>query len=94
MVSACLEATSRINVSGHLGGHPRLAAVDLVPFHPLDPDDSALKECGEAAMEVEERLRGEGWSVAVFEEADREGKRSLSQRRRELGWFKVGMVNG
>ena len=52
VTAACLEAYSLIDLEKHIGGHPRLGSVDLVPIHPISPDIS-LDECGHIARSKE-----------------------------------------
>lgn len=42
---ACCTAYQEIDLREHEGGHPRLGAVDLVPFHPVS-ESVTLDECG------------------------------------------------
>lgn len=48
MVSACVEAFQSIDMSAHIGIHPCLGAVDLVPIYPLS--DVGVEECGMVAQ--------------------------------------------
>nr|XP_060637184.1 formiminotransferase N-terminal subdomain-containing protein isoform X3 [Anolis sagrei ordinatus] len=50
VVAACMEAFSSINMAAHVGIHPCLGAVDLVPIYPLSGVD--LEECGAVARSV------------------------------------------
>ena len=47
--AACRTAYELIDLRNHTGGHPRLGAVDLVPFHPISKD-TCIKELGEIAL--------------------------------------------
>jgi glutamate formiminotransferase / 5-formyltetrahydrofolate cyclo-ligase len=71
----------RIDLSGHSGVHPRLGAVDVVPFVPLSGE--GLEAAGEVARGWGERVASE-LSVPVFfyGAADPAG-RSLPDLRRE-----------
>ncbi|XP_033097465.1 glutamate formimidoyltransferase-like [Anneissia japonica] len=85
---ACQSAFEQINLSKHSGGHPRLGAVDLVPVHPLS-EDVSLEDCGAVAKNIAERLAANipGTSFFLFGESDSPLKRSLVQRRKEVGWY-------
>ena len=48
MHDACCAAFQGIDLRTHSGGHPRLGAVDLVPFHPVS-EAVTLEECGTIA---------------------------------------------
>ncbi|XP_019378714.1 PREDICTED: uncharacterized protein LOC109301883 isoform X2 [Gavialis gangeticus] len=87
VVSACVEAFKSIDLTVHEGIHPCLGAVDLVPIYPLL--DVGLEECGTVARSIAERLTLHipGCSVFLFGHADQPEKRSLVQRRKQLGWF-------
>ncbi|XP_042302655.1 formiminotransferase N-terminal subdomain-containing protein isoform X1 [Sceloporus undulatus] len=50
VVAACVEAFSSIDMAAHVGIHPCLGAVDLVPVYPLLGVD--LEECGTVARSV------------------------------------------
>jgi glutamate formiminotransferase len=77
-------AVGRIDVSTHAGVHPRLGAVDVVPFVPLDGRGSdALAAVGGIARAWGEAAAGElGVPVFLYGAADPEG-RSLPDVRRE-----------
>jgi len=88
VVAAAKEAFTRIDLGSHEGGHPRLGAVDLLPFHPLTADLS-VAECGRLARRVSTRLLEEvpASSFFFYGGADEGAGRSLASRRKELGWF-------
>lgn len=48
VVSACTEAFQSIDLAAHVGVHPCLGAVDLVPIYPLSDVD--VEECGTVAQ--------------------------------------------
>ena len=75
-------AVETIDLRRHKGVHPRIGALDVVPFVPLDP--SMLPECVDLASRVAERLWNE-LSVPVYlygEAARRPRRRRLEQVRR------------
>ena len=75
-------AVRTIDMRSHQGAHPRLGAVDVVPFIPLG--DTAMGECVELAREVGQAI-AERLSVPVYlyeEAATREARRRLEDIRR------------
>ncbi|HVB93553.1 MAG TPA: hypothetical protein VND67_04480 [Acidimicrobiales bacterium] len=58
--SVAEAAVKRIDLRDHDGAHPRLGAIDVVPFVPLGPD-------GEIATAVEARNRFAAWAGATLE---------------------------
>ncbi|XP_075385387.1 formiminotransferase N-terminal subdomain-containing protein isoform X2 [Tenrec ecaudatus] len=87
VLAACGEAFRSINMEAQDGIHPCLGAVDLIPIYPLS--GVAVEECGSVARSIAENLvlSVPGSSVFLFGEADLPEKRSLVQRRKQLGWF-------
>ncbi|XP_045151901.1 formiminotransferase N-terminal subdomain-containing protein isoform X1 [Echinops telfairi] len=87
VLAACGEAFRSINMGAQDGIHPCLGAVDLIPIYPLS--GIGVEECGSVARSIAENLvlRVPGCSVFLFGEADLPKKRSLVQRRKQLGWF-------
>ncbi|HET9772370.1 MAG TPA: glutamate formiminotransferase [Acidimicrobiia bacterium] len=78
-------AIARIDLSVHAGVHPRLGAVDVVPFVPLPPDGTVaggLDEAAEEARRWGERAAAElGIPVFLYGDADPQ-RRSLPDLRR------------
>lgn len=62
MLSACQQACQLIDMQGHVGDHPCMGAVDLVPIYPLG-EEVGLEECGKEA-------RGEKVFVGGVKNAD------------------------
>ncbi|XP_036110430.1 formiminotransferase N-terminal subdomain-containing protein isoform X3 [Molossus molossus] len=87
VLAACLEAFQSIDMEVQEGIHPCLGAVDLIPIYPLT--DVGVEECGAVARSLAENLvlHVPGSSVFLFGEADLPAKRTLVQRRKQLGWF-------
>ncbi|XP_045703578.1 formiminotransferase N-terminal subdomain-containing protein isoform X3 [Phyllostomus hastatus] len=87
VLAACLEAFQSIDMEVQEGIHPCLGAVDLIPIYPLA--GVGVEECGAVARSLAESLvlHVPGSSVFLFGEADLPGKRTLVQRRKQLGWF-------
>jgi glutamate formiminotransferase len=76
--AAATEAVRRIDLTRHSGQHPRLGAVDVVPFIPLD--DTPMEVCIRTAREFGARAASElGLPVFFYEEAaTRPERRNLS----------------
>ncbi|XP_053774880.1 formiminotransferase N-terminal subdomain-containing protein isoform X1 [Desmodus rotundus] len=87
VLAACLEAFQSIDMEVQEGIHPCLGAVDLIPIYPLV--GVGVEECGAVARSLAESLvlHVPGSSVFLFGEADLPEKRTLVQRRKQLGWF-------
>ncbi|MGB2982588.1 MAG: glutamate formimidoyltransferase [Candidatus Bipolaricaulia bacterium] len=79
MVEAAIQ---RIDVRTHRGAHPRMGAVDVVPFVPLE--GSSMAECIAVAEEVGRKI-GDQFEIPVYmyeEAASREDRRNLASVRR------------
>ncbi|XP_057603174.1 formiminotransferase N-terminal subdomain-containing protein isoform X7 [Hippopotamus amphibius kiboko] len=87
ILAACLEAFQSIDMEVQEGIHPCLGAVDLIPIYPLS--GVGVEECGAMARSLAENLVVcvPGCSVFLFGEANLPEKRTLVQRRKQLGWF-------
>jgi glutamate formiminotransferase len=75
-------AVAAIDLNAHRGVHPRLGAVDVVPFVPLGdtPMAAAVAAAGRLAPEVAARF---GMPVYLYEQAARvPGRRALAEIRR------------
>jgi len=75
-------ATSRIDLRTHQGEHPRVGAVDVVPFIPIE--GASMKDCVALAREVGEAV-AERFRVPVFlyeEAASAPHRRNLEDVRR------------
>ena len=75
-------AVSAIDLRTHEGVHPRIGAVDVVPFVPLR--DVTMEECVALAAEVGRTVAGRfGLPVFLYEEAaSTDGRRNLADVRR------------
>jgi glutamate formiminotransferase / 5-formyltetrahydrofolate cyclo-ligase len=82
------EATlPRIDLRGHRGGHPRMGAVDVVPFVPVA--DATMSECVELARRVGEEVAGRfSLPVYLYEEA------ASADHRRNLADVRKGEFEG
>ncbi|KAJ8350498.1 hypothetical protein SKAU_G00256280 [Synaphobranchus kaupii] len=89
VLSACEQACQLIDMRSHVGDHPCMGAVDLVPIYPLG-EEVGLEECGKEARALAVTLtdRVPGTSAFYFGFADLPQQRGLAQRRKEMGWFR------
>jgi glutamate formiminotransferase / 5-formyltetrahydrofolate cyclo-ligase len=80
-VALCLKALEVIDMRLHTGGHPRLGAVDVIPFVPLG--GVTVEEAVSVARSLGERLGAAGVPVYYYEEAAlRPERRNLADVRR------------
>ncbi|XP_059932951.1 formiminotransferase N-terminal subdomain-containing protein [Gadus macrocephalus] len=88
VLSACEAACGLIDMRAHIGAHPRMGAVDLIPIYPLD-EALGLDDCAAEAQAIARGLteRVPGSSAFLFGWADYPLQRGLAQRRRDMGWF-------
>lgn len=87
-VSKLFEAAiARIDLRGHHGGHPRLGAVDVVPFVPIE--GATMKDCVALARLVAQQAAERfGIPVFLYEEA------ASSPHRRNLEDVRRGQFEG
>ncbi|MCX8117494.1 MAG: glutamate formimidoyltransferase [Desulfobacterota bacterium] len=85
-LSFAFKAIELIDMRGHRGEHPRLGAVDVVPFVPLSGVEMA--EAVEIAREVGRRLGEGGIPVFFYEEA------ASRPERKELPAIRKGEYEG
>ncbi|KAG8432668.1 hypothetical protein GDO86_017057 [Hymenochirus boettgeri] len=88
VLSACVEGCASIDLGEHSGIHPCLGAIDLVPIYPLS--GVTLEECGQVARDIAEGMANyiPGCSIFLFGYADLKEKKSLAEKRRNLGFFR------
>ena len=86
VVSACEAATRLIDMRAHIGGHPRLGSVDLIPLHPIT-EDTSIKDCDILANQIVSRLTKSVPESSFFIYGSQPGQRGLIERRKEFGWF-------
>jgi len=80
-------ATAAIDLRAHEGVHPRIGAVDVVPFVPLQ--DATMDECIALARDLGKTVSDEfGVPVFLYEEA------AASDDRRNLAEVRRGGLNG
>jgi len=83
LLEASLVAMEKIDLERHKGGHPRIGAIDVIPFVPLQNID--MKECVTLARNFGQRFHEEtGIPVYFFEEA------ALRAERRHLEVIRKG----
>ncbi|KAM9710681.1 formiminotransferase N-terminal subdomain-containing protein isoform 2-T3 [Menidia menidia] len=89
VLSACERACEVIDMSTHIGVHPCMGAIDLIPIYPLG-EKVGVEACAQEARAVAQGLteRVQGTSVFLFGWADHPLQRGLADRRKEMGWFK------
>ncbi len=81
-----LKALDLIDMRGHKGGHPRLGAVDVVPFVPLQGVE--MEEAVQIAREFGKGLGKRGIPVFFYEEA------ATRPERKELPSIRKGEYEG
>lgn len=87
LIQAAKIAVERIDMEGHQGGHPRIGAVDVIPFVPLQ--DMTMEDCVSLAREFGKRYHEEtGIPVYYYEEA------ALNPDRRRLEVIRKGQYEG
>ncbi|XP_032423190.1 formiminotransferase N-terminal subdomain-containing protein isoform X2 [Xiphophorus hellerii] len=89
VLSACQEACALIDMRGHVGVHPSMGSVDLIPIYPLG-EAVGERDCVQQALAVARGLTDtvRGSSVFLFGWADAALQRSLARRRKEMFWFR------
>ena len=58
------KAAELIDMNEHQGEHPRIGAVDVVPFVPIR--EITMAECVELARQLGERVGSELWNSCIF----------------------------
>lgn len=66
-VAAAKKAISLIDMNKHKGQHPRIGAVDVVPFVPAQ--NVSMEECIELSIKFAETIAQEGIPVYLYEES-------------------------
>ncbi|MFX1378449.1 MAG: glutamate formimidoyltransferase [Promethearchaeota archaeon] len=72
-VDAAKKAIELIDMNNHKGQHPRIGAVDVVPFVPAQ--NVTMEECIELSVEFAETMAKEGIPVYLYEESARKMER-------------------
>jgi glutamate formiminotransferase len=82
MLKAAGKAVELINMEEHMGEHPRIGAIDVVPFIPLK--NATMEECIALANEVGKEL-GERYGIPIYlyeNAATRPERRNLANVRK------------
>ena len=80
-VNACKTAAEMIDMTRHKGEHPRLGAIDVVPFVPVA--NVTIEECVECAKKFGERVGKElGVPIYLYEEASTNPDRKMLRQIR------------
>lgn len=85
-LAMALKAIELIDMRKHQGGHPRLGAVDVVPFVPIQGVE--MKEAVQIAREFGKELGARGIPVYFYEES------ASSPERRDLPTIRKGEYEG
>src|SRR5690554_6056984 len=87
VIAACEVAIQLIDLTQHTGEHPRMGAVDVVPFIPIK--NAAMEDCVELANDVGEALATKcNVPVYLYEEA------ATSLERKNLATIRKGEFEG
>ena len=86
-LNAAIKAIELINMNSHKGQHPRLGAVDVVPFIPIR--NVSLEDCIELARKFGEKL-AKRCDVPVY----LYGEAASSSERSDLDWIRLGEYEG
>lgn len=81
-IRLCRTAMENIDLNKHKGEHPRMGAVDVMPYVPAR--NITIEECVELSLKVAQRVWNElGIPVFLFEESCRkENRRNLAECRK------------
>ncbi|MGD8545851.1 MAG: glutamate formiminotransferase, partial [Candidatus Bathyarchaeota archaeon] len=82
-LKAAFKAIELIDMNKHKGQHPRIGAVDVVPFIPLE--ETEMQDCIELAKEFGRSL-AEQCSIPVY----LYGEAATSSKRSDLDWIRKG----
>ncbi|MBV1820914.1 glutamate formiminotransferase [Clostridium cochlearium] len=80
------KAIELIDMTKHHGGHPRMGAVDVIPFTPVS--DVTMDECVELANEVGKEIGSLGVPVYLYEDA------ATKPERQNLAKVRKGQYEG
>ena len=86
-LNAAFRAVELIDMRGHKGQHPRMGAVDVVPFVPIK--NVAIEDCVELARKFGEAL-AEKCGVPVY----LYGEAATTLERKDLDWIREGEYEG
>lgn len=81
VLALCDAAILRIDLAKHRGEHPRMGAVDVVPFVPIR--GASVEDCVALSREVGEEIGRRGIPVYLYEDsASAEHRRNLAEIRK------------
>ncbi|MDO5725813.1 MAG: glutamate formimidoyltransferase [Tissierellia bacterium] len=86
MLNAAKKATELIDMRKHEGAHPRMGAIDVVPFIPVS--DMTMEECVELANEVGKEMGDMGIPIYLYENA------ATAPHRTNLAKVRKGQYEG
>ncbi|MFX1457355.1 MAG: glutamate formimidoyltransferase [Promethearchaeota archaeon] len=85
-VSAAKKAVELIDMNNHKGQHPRIGAVDVVPFVPAQ--NVTIEECIDLSIKFAERMAKEEIPIYLYEESARK------MERKNIDNIRVGEYEG
>ena len=85
-IAAAKKAIELIDMNEHIGQHPRIGAVDVVPFVPAQ--NVTMEECIELSKKFGEAMASEGIPVYLYEESARK------MERKNIDNIRVGEYEG
>ncbi|MGM0469225.1 MAG: glutamate formimidoyltransferase [Promethearchaeati archaeon] len=85
-IAAANKAIELVDMNHHQGQHPRIGAVDVVPFVPTR--NITMEECNELALEFGKFLSEKGIPVYLYEESARKTE------RRDIDNIRIGDYEG
>jgi glutamate formiminotransferase len=85
-IAAAKKAIELIDMNQHKGQHPRIGAVDVVPFVPAQ--NVSIEECIELSEKFAEALSKEGIPVYLYEESARK------MERKNIDNIRIGEYEG
>ena len=85
-VVAAKKAIDLIDMNKHKGQHPRIGAIDVVPFVPAQ--NVSIKECIDLSIKFAETMAQEGIPVYLYEESARK------MERKNIDNIRVGEYEG
>ncbi|MEJ2248950.1 MAG: glutamate formimidoyltransferase [Candidatus Lokiarchaeota archaeon] len=85
-IAAAKKAIELIDMDKHKGQHPRIGAVDVVPFVPAQ--NVTMEECIEISKKFAEKLSEEGVPVYLYEES------AVNEKRKDIDNIREGEYEG
>ena len=85
-ISAAKKAIELIDMNKHKGQHPRIGAIDVVPFVPAQ--NVTIEECVELSIKFAETMAKEGVPIYLYEESARK------MERKNIDNIRIGEYEG